>query len=44
LRAELDAWLDRKLAAAEDEFLPGTEYVRQWGYAVDETGTVPYTN
>ena len=26
------------------KFLPGSEYIRQFGYTVDETGTVPYTN
>jgi hypothetical protein len=26
-----------------DEFLPSGEYIRRWGYAVDERGTVPYT-
>ena len=40
---ELDAWLQRKLDAMGDEFLPGAAYIRQWGYPVDETGTVPYT-
>ena len=40
---ELDAWLQRRLDAAGDEFLPGMEYIRRWGYPVDETGTVPYT-
>ena len=41
---ELDAWLQRKLDATGDAFLPGLAYIRQWGYTVDETGTVPYTN
>jgi arylsulfatase A-like enzyme len=40
---ELDAWLQRRLDAMGDEFLPGIEYIRRWGYPVDETGTVPYT-
>ncbi len=40
---ELDTWLQRRLDALGDEFLPGMEYIRQWGYPVDETGTVPYT-
>ncbi len=43
LRNELDVWLQRKLDARGDEFLPGMEYIRKWGYHVDETGTVPYT-
>ncbi|MBN1579352.1 MAG: sulfatase [Anaerolineae bacterium] len=40
---ELDGWLQRKLDATGDAFLPGLAYIRQWGYTVDETGTVPYT-
>ncbi len=43
LRKELDARLQAKLDAAGDEFLPGMEYVRHWGYKVDARGTVPYT-
>ncbi len=41
-RAELDAWLQRRLDAAGDAFLPGSEYIRQWGYTVNKHGTVPY--
>jgi len=44
VQAGLDAQLDARLARAADEFLPGDEYIRRWGYKVDETGTVPYTN
>ena len=40
----LDQILDQKLAEMNDAFLPGSDYVAQWGYEVDETGTVPYTN
>jgi arylsulfatase A-like enzyme len=40
---ELDEWLQRRLDALGDKFLPGLEYIRRWGYPVDETGTVPYT-
>ena len=43
LQAQLDARLDAKLRAAGDEFRPGMEYIRHWGYPVDETGTVPHT-
>lgn len=44
LQAELDAHLQRKLDAVNDQFLPGTDYIRQWAYTIDEkTGTVPYT-
>ncbi|MBT7860937.1 MAG: sulfatase [Gemmatimonadetes bacterium] len=44
LLASMDAWLDRRLAARGDEFLPSPHYLRQWGYKVDSRGTVPYTN
>ena len=27
-----------------DQFLPGSAYLKKWGYEVDETGTVPYQN
>ena len=43
LRAELDADLDRRLAARGDRFEPSEAYLAQWGYEVDEKGTVPYT-
>ena len=43
LQAELDDRLQRKLAVRGDEFLRGEEYVQRWGYPIDETGTVPYT-
>ncbi len=43
LQADLDATLTRKLAAAKDEFLPGDRYIAKWGYKVDATGTVPYS-
>ncbi|MBD3315837.1 MAG: DUF4976 domain-containing protein [Chitinivibrionales bacterium] len=42
VRAKLEKELQKRLDEQEDEFLPGMEYIRKWGYAVDETGTVPY--
>jgi arylsulfatase A-like enzyme len=42
-QAELEATLQRKLQSAHDEFLPAADYIRQWNYAVDSTGTIPYT-
>ena len=42
LQQKLEAMLDRKLAEAHDEFRPAEEYIRKWGYRVDEGGTVPY--
>ncbi len=44
LQAQLDAILERKLKTAHDEFLPASAYIAKWGYKVDATGTVPYTN
>jgi arylsulfatase A-like enzyme len=42
LRAELDARLATRLEETGDRFLPGMEYIRQWGYTVDAEGTVPF--
>jgi len=40
--------LDKKLMVMLDEngdkFLPGMHYVKKWGYPLDKTETVPYTN
>lgn len=44
LRAEMDDLLRRKLNEQGDDFLPGMHYVGEWGYRVDESGTVPYTD
>jgi arylsulfatase A-like enzyme len=41
LQAELDRLLSRKLEETRDKFLPADEYIRQWGYKVDSSGTVP---
>ena len=43
-QAELDHALDTLLAECGDDFAPGAAYLERWGYSVDETGTVPYTN
>ena len=43
LREQLDERLSALLARGGDEFLHGDEYIRRWGYTVDESGTVPYT-
>ena len=42
LQAGLEARLAQKLAAAHDLFLPAEAYIKQWGYAVDKDGTMPY--
>ncbi|MFC1601337.1 sulfatase [Candidatus Sumerlaeota bacterium] len=44
LRDELAEALQHKLDEQLDEFLPGMDYISKWGYAIDENGTVPYTN
>jgi len=43
LQSKLDRILTRKLDQATDQFLPGDDYLRKWGYKVDASGTVPYT-
>ena len=43
LQTRLDALLQSKLKAAGDRFLPGDDYIKQWGYPVDKNGTAPYT-
>lgn len=44
LQAELDETLTRKLKRNNDEFLPGADYIKRWGYPVTTNGTVPYDN
>jgi len=39
----LDKKLIDMLHKNGDEFLPGMHYVKKWGYPLDETETVPYT-
>jgi len=41
-QSQLDALLKRKLKKQKDRFLPGADYIKQWGYRVDANGTVPY--
>ena len=43
LQARLDTLLQSKLKAGGDQFLPGGDYIKRWGYTVDKNGTVPYT-
>ena len=42
LQAQLDTMLAEKLRHRQDDFRPGPEYIRRWGWTVDENGTVPY--
>ena len=43
LQNELNDILSAKLRETNDEFLPGQEYIKMWGYFVDQSGTVPYS-
>jgi arylsulfatase A-like enzyme len=43
LEVELEEILLQKLAAANDEFLPGQAYLDKWRYKLDSTGKIPYT-
>jgi arylsulfatase A-like enzyme len=43
LQADMEALLTAKLAAQHDDFRPGPEYVKKWGYKVDADETVRYT-
>jgi arylsulfatase A-like enzyme len=42
LVSRLDRHLADLLAERGDQFLPGMDYIRRWGYPVDERNTVPY--
>jgi arylsulfatase A-like enzyme len=42
LQADLESQLVRELKRRKDEFRPGAEYLKKWGYTTDATGTVPY--
>ena len=44
LQKEMEAILSRKLKRTHDDFLPGPEYIKKWGYVVDSNGTVRYSN
>jgi len=44
LQASLDALLSKRLKETNDAFLSGSDYIRKWGYEVDASGTVRYTN
>jgi hypothetical protein len=43
LQAEMESLLNQKLAAQHDAFSPGTDYIKRWGYKVDQDETMPYT-
>ncbi len=44
LQATLEALLSRRLKETNDAFLSGGDYIKKWGYEVDASGTVRYTN
>jgi arylsulfatase A-like enzyme len=44
LQSTMEMVLQRLLTERNDDFLPGDEYVKRWGYEVDERGNVPYTS
>ncbi len=44
LQNGMETILQRLLTDRNDEFLPGAEYIKRWGYAVDERGNIPYTS
>ena len=44
VQEELENVLDRKLKETHDEFRSGWDYIKQWAYEVNASGTVVYTN
>jgi len=44
LQTRLESILQAKLKQSDDKFLPGMVYVKQWGYPLNASGTVPYRN
>ena len=44
VQERLEARLRHWLAAMGDEFLPGTEYMRRFGYPMGRQGEIPYGN
>ncbi len=43
LQKKMEAVLAKKLKQTNDQFLPGPEYIKKWGYVVGENGTVRYS-
>ena len=44
VQKQMEQMLVQKLKETNDEFLSGWDYIEQWEYKVNESGTVPYTN
>ncbi|MFQ5770859.1 MAG: sulfatase [bacterium] len=43
LQKRMERILSQKLKETNDQFLSGWEYIKKWGYVVDESGTVRYS-
>ncbi|MHC4308931.1 MAG: sulfatase family protein [Planctomycetota bacterium] len=43
LQKKMEVVLSKKLKQTNDEFLPGAEYIKKWGYVVGRNGTVRYS-
>lgn len=44
LQKKMEAVLSKKLKQTNDDFLPGPEYIKKWGYVVGKNGTVRYSS
>jgi arylsulfatase A-like enzyme len=44
VQREMEGLLAAKLKENGDAFLPAGNYIEKWGYRVDRSGTIPYTN
>ena len=44
VQQDMNERLNRKLKQTRDDFRSGWDYIKQWDYAVDDSGTVRYTN
>jgi len=44
LQEKMETLLSERLRQTNDTFLPAADYIEKWGYEVDESGTVRYTN
>ena len=42
IKIGLELKLDQLLNRTNDQFLPGREYIKKWGYVINGAGTVPY--
>jgi arylsulfatase A-like enzyme len=42
IQHDLDLKINQLLIRSNDQFLPGPEYIKKWGYLTNNSGTVPY--